>query len=94
MSEQDSNSFDKILAGKLVLGEPLKVGGTTLVPVVSVTAGYGKFSDTNGGGGGFLLNPVAIVAIQGDSTQVYSLQRQCTAEELSSVINELNANRH
>jgi len=87
--EQDSNGFDNLLAGKLVLGEPLKVGGTTLVPVISVTAGYGKFSDTNGGGGGFLLNPVAIVAIHGESTQVYSLQRQGTVEELSSVLDEL-----
>ena len=92
--EQDSNGFDNILAGKLVLGEPLKVGDTTLVPVISITAGYGKFSDTNGGGGGFLLNPVAIVTIQGNSIHVYSLQRQCTVEELNTVIDGLDLHIH
>ncbi len=88
--DQDNSGLDKKLAGQLVLGEPLKVDDTTLVPVISVTAGYGRFSDSNGGGGGFLLNPAAIVAIQGNSIRVYSLQNQCTVEELSSVISKLD----
>ena len=92
--DQNSHCPDNIFTGRLVLGEPLEVDDIKLVPVISVTAGYGKFSGTNGGGGGFLLNPVAIVAIKGDSLHVYSLPGQCTLEDLGSVIDELNLPIH
>jgi len=87
--EHDGSSLDNLYTGKLVLGAPLKAGDTTLVPVVSVTAGYTKFSDAGTGGGGFMLNPVAVVTVQKDTTHVYSLQNYCAVEEISKVIGEL-----
>lgn len=85
----ESGTLDWTPAGKLVLGVPLTVRDTTLVPVISVTAGYGKISGGSGGGGGFTLNPVAIVALRDDGMHVYSLQRRYSEENLAGVINEL-----
>ena len=77
-------------AFRLVLGDPLEVLDTTLVPVISVTGAYGKTADGQGGGGGFALNPVAIVALQKNGIiNVYSLQPQVPMEKLSAVISTL-----
>ncbi len=86
----NGHSPDNLYTGKLVLGTPLKAGDTTLVPVISVTAGFTKLPGAGTGGGGFMLNPVAVVAVQNDKTHVYSLQSCYPVEEISKIIGELN----
>ena len=76
-------------ACRLVLGDPLEVLDATLVPVISVTGAYGKTAAGQGEGGGFSLNPVAIVTLQNGIINVYSLQPKVAAEKLSAVISAL-----
>ncbi len=60
---------------QMVLGKPVLVQETTLLPVLSISAAYGGTNSLQGaGGGGIRLEPVAIVAVNKDTVSVFSLQ--------------------
>ncbi len=88
MPGNEANFTLNIPAGRLVLGEPVSAGETTLVPVISVGAAYGEITK-HGCGGGFTLNPVAVVAIQDRRVSVFSLQHQVKAEKLNPMLSRL-----
>ncbi|WP_347491141.1 GerW family sporulation protein [Desulfoscipio sp. XC116] len=77
----------------MVLGKPMVVQDTTLLPIISVSTAYGGTTSQQGaGGGGIRLDPVAIVAVKEDIINVFSLRPGQTVsplENLASLIPEI-----
>lgn len=100
--ENIENLFDKavgeierMLNTKTVVGEPIKIEGTTLIPLVNVGFGFGvgagegaepkKGSGHGGGtGGGGGVKPVALVIIKEDLVRVEPI-KSGTASVLEKV---------
>ena len=74
---------EKVLNTKTVVGEPIIVGGTTLIPLISAGFGFGagggsgkaeakqKGEGAGGGtGGGAWVKPVAVIVISKDEVHV------------------------
>jgi uncharacterized spore protein YtfJ len=77
--------IERILNAKTVIGAPVTVDGTTVIPVVSVGFGFGiaagegndprKGSGSGGGtGGGGGVKPVAVIVFNKDGVRVESLK--------------------
>lgn len=73
--------IERMLSTKTVVGEPIKVDGATLIPLISVGFGFGvgsgegtepdKGSGHGGGtGGGGGVKPVAVVIVNADQIRV------------------------
>lgn len=75
--------IEKVLSTKTVVGEPITIEGTTLIPLISVGFGFGavggsgksefkqKGEGTGGGtGGGAGAKPVAMVIIDKDGVRI------------------------
>jgi uncharacterized spore protein YtfJ len=73
--------IERMLNTKTVVGEPIKIEGTTLIPLVNVGFGFGagggegtegeKGSGHGGGtGGGGGVKPVALVILKDDTVRV------------------------
>ena len=63
-----------------VVGKPIAVEGTTLIPVSRVSVGFGLGgingkSQTTGSGGGLTVDPIAFIVVQGENTRIISLTR-------------------
>lgn len=100
--ENIENLFDKAVAEiermlntKTVVGEPIKIDGATLIPLVNLGFGFGvgagkgsepdKGSGEGGGtGGGGGVKPVAIVIITADGVRVEPI-KSSTASVLEKV---------
>lgn len=79
--------IEKLLNTKTVVGDPMVVDGTTLIPLVSIGfafgagAGTGKMSQktqqegTGGGtGGGAGVRPIAVIIVDKDGTRIESIR--------------------
>lgn len=91
---------ESILAGlktaaapNMVLGEPVTVQGTTLVPVISITTVYGG-SANRAGGGGFKLDPVAVMTVRDREINVYPLKHDNVVEKLAALLPEILEQDH
>jgi uncharacterized spore protein YtfJ len=75
--------IEKVLNTKTVVGEPVKIGETTIVPLISIGFGFGagggsgrgeskqKGEGEGGGtGGGAWIRPVALVVLSGQTVRV------------------------
>jgi uncharacterized spore protein YtfJ len=93
--------IEKMLNTKTVVGEPLKVDGTTLIPLVSVGFGFaaagGSGTDPkkgagNGGGtgGGGGIKPVALVIVGPNGVRVETI-KSGTASVLDKAIDTVGA---
>ena len=89
------NEIEKMLNSKTVVGEPITVEKTTLIPLLNVGFGFGvgsgegtevdKASGSGGGtGGGGGVKPVAVVVINDDGVRVESI-KSGTASVLEKV---------
>jgi uncharacterized spore protein YtfJ len=63
-----------------VIGKPIQIDSTTLIPVSRVSIGFGMGgvsgkSQTGGSGGGLTVEPIAFIVIQGESARILSLTR-------------------
>ncbi|WP_092485794.1 GerW family sporulation protein [Desulfoscipio geothermicus] len=85
MSKSILTGLKTAAAPNMVLGEPIAVQGTTLVPVISITTAYGG-SANHTGGGGFKIDPVAVVALRDGEINVYPLQRGNAVEKLAALL--------
>lgn len=71
--------MDAFLTSKSVVGEPMQVGDTTIIPLCDVNFGVGagahggKRSDTAGGGMGGKLSPTAIIVIKDGVSQIINV---------------------
>lgn len=78
--------IEKVLGNKTVIGEPIKVGETTLIPLLSVGFGFGgvggsgsgekKAPEGTGGGGaaGGGIRPIAIIIIDKNGARIESIK--------------------
>ena len=90
--------IEKVLTTKTVVGEPINIEGTTIIPLISVGFGFGggggagksKASDEgsgNGLGGGGGAKPVAVIIIGKDgSVRVEPVKSSRLAEGLAQLI--------
>lgn len=84
-----------VLSAKTVVGEPVQVGDTILIPLSDVTVGCGAGASSSdkkdGGGGGFSakMSPSAVLIIRGGVTKVVNIKNQDAAAKLIDMIPEL-----
>ncbi len=92
--------FDKLenfLKTKTVVGEPLKIGETTIVPFINLTFGLGtgggngtdeKGSGGTGGGGGTgaKIAPTAVLVIQGDRVELLPIKKSGGLDKLLDLV--------
>jgi uncharacterized spore protein YtfJ len=79
--------IEKVLGSKTVIGDPIKVGETTIIPLLSVGFGFGgvggsgagdskKGTEGTGGGGGAGggIKPIAIIIIDKNGARIESIK--------------------
>ncbi len=66
--------IERILSTKTVVGEPMTVGGNTIIPLVSIGfafgGGVGQKDSGSGAGGGGGVRPVGVVVVSEDGVKV------------------------
>ena len=73
--------MDAFMTSKSVVGEPIKVGDTTIIPLCDVNFGVGagayggKRSDSAGGGMGGKLSPSAVIVIKDGYSQIINVNQ-------------------
>lgn len=74
--------MDTFIAAKTVVGEPIHVGDTIILPLVDVSFGVGagalEGDKKNNGGGGMTgkLTPCAVLVISGNTTKLVNIKNQ------------------
>ena len=98
------NKLDNFVSSKTVVGEPIKLDGVTVVPLVDVSFGMGagssdSKSDKNGkssgaGGIGAKMSPTAVMVIAGKTVQIISVNDTSSVNKLidmvPGIVNKLN----
>lgn len=67
-----------------VVGKPLKVGETTIIPVSRISVGFGvgggkggaKERQGEGTGGGATIEPVAFIAVRGEKVDLVTVKKE------------------
>jgi len=83
---------EKVLNTKTVIGEPITIGDTTLIPLISVGFGFGagggsaKGEDKHSGegsgsgtGGGAGVRPIAVIVIDKEGTRIEPIKGSMAA---------------
>jgi uncharacterized spore protein YtfJ len=83
--------IEKILSTKGVVGEPITVGDSTIIPLSSIGFGFGagagggkdvektdRSGEGRGSGGGGGIKPVAVIIVNADGVRVEPLKRSTT----------------
>lgn len=104
MGEKLENNLDillrrleNFLTTKTVVGEPIHIDDTILVPLVDVSFGVGagtsltsdkpsKDSDAGGGGLGARITPTAVLVIQDGTTQLINIKKQDSVSKLIDMV--------
>ncbi len=92
--------LENLISTKTVVGEPIVSGNTTIIPIVTASVGFGMGSGEGqdekhqggkgtGAGAGMKLTPSALLIIQGDNVQVYSLANKGSLAKLAEMIPEV-----
>ena len=103
MAENNFNSVmtsllkgvDSVLSTKTVVGEPINVGDTILVPLVDVSFGLGAGAgnqdkkSSGGGGVGGKMSPSAILVIQNGKTKLVNIKQQDTVTKILDMVPDL-----
>lgn len=86
---------DSVLSTKTVVGEPINVGDTIIIPLVDVSFGLGAGAGTkekknNGGGGvGGKMSPSAILVIQDGKTKLVNIKQQDGITKILDMVPDL-----
>ena len=89
------DGMNTFLTTKTVVGEPIVVGDTTIIPLVDVSCGMaaGTFDNTsksNGGGGkSAKLTPTAMLIIQDGRTKVVNVKNQDAISKILDMVPDL-----
>lgn len=89
------SGMDKFLSSKTIVGEPIKVGDTTLIPLVDVSfgiaAGTGqadrKSADRGGMGG--RMTPNAVIMVKDGKTRLINIRNQDAVTRILDLVPEL-----
>ena len=86
---------DSVLSAKTVVGEPINVGDTIIVPLVDVSFGLGagagnKEKKSSGGGGvGGKMSPSAILVIKDGKTKLVNIKQQDGITKILDMVPDL-----
>lgn len=86
---------DAMLSAKTVVGEPITVGDTILVPLVDVSFGLGAGAgiqdkkDKGSGGLGGKMSPSAILVIQNGKTKLVNIKQQDGLTKILDMVPDL-----
>jgi uncharacterized spore protein YtfJ len=92
------SGMDTILSSKTVVGNPVVVGDTTIIPLVDVSfglaAGNGSESrnynkNSSGGGMGGKVTPNAVIVIKDGNTRLLSVKNQDTITKIMDMVPEV-----
>ncbi len=94
------NGMENFVSSKTVIGEPIHVDGTIILPLVDVSFGVGagaseskKENSLNGaGGGGGLaakISPSAILVIQNGHTKLVNIKNQDSLTKIIDLVPDL-----
>lgn len=87
--------MDNFITTKTVVGEPVKVDDTIIIPLVDVTCGmaagsFAQNSKTNGGGGmSAKMSPSAILIIQNGMTRLVNIKHQDAVTKVLDMVPDL-----
>lgn len=95
--------MEDFVSTKTVVGEPIKIGEITLLPIIEVAVGVGagasesadrKGKDGGAGGLGAKITPSAVLVINGKDVQMINIKNQDAVNKLidmaPGVVNKLN----
>ena len=88
--------MDAYLSSKTVVGEPINIGDTIILPLVDVAFGvgagaYGKGNDEHnsaGGGMGGKMTPSAVLVIQGEKIKLVNIKNQDSITKILDLVPE------
>ena len=87
--------MEGFLSSKTVVGEPVVVGDTILIPFVEVSFGVGagtfRGDKKDNGAGGLTgkMTPSAVLVVQNNSTRVISIKNQDTVTKIVDMVPEI-----
>src|SRR5690554_2023390 len=100
--------LEKFLTSKTVVGEPIEIGDTTLIPFITTSFGLGsgggggkdeKGNDGTGSGGGLgaKIQPTAMLVLKNDEVSLISLNNKGSLDKLfemaPDIISKINFNK-
>jgi uncharacterized spore protein YtfJ len=94
--------LENMVQAKTVVGEPIVSNGKTIIPLVSVRVGFGTgggegnapqqgVGKGEGGGAGLNVSPTALLIVDENGVQVYSLNQKGGLSKLVEIIPEVMA---
>ncbi len=94
------NNLEKFFRTETVVGEPIVIGETTLIPIITVTfgagGGGGAGNDEKGNGGtgngigvGARITPDAVLVIKNDEITMMPVKNRCSLDKLVGMVPEL-----
>ena len=87
--------MDSVVSSKTVVGEPIHVDGTTIIPLVDVSFGMavgastGDKKDKGTGGLGGKITPSAVLVIKDNATRLVNIKNQDTMSKLLDMVPDL-----
>lgn len=72
------NGMSAVLNIKNVIGEPIYIGDTTIIPLVEISSGMGvgEFKDKDAGGMATKATPVAVIVVRDGMTKILNIKNQ------------------
>jgi uncharacterized spore protein YtfJ len=91
--------LENMVQAKTVVGEPIISNGKTIIPLISVRVGFGagggdcqtQQQTGEGGGAGMCISPTALLIIDENGAQVFSLNQKGGLAKLVELIPEVMA---
>ena len=87
--------MEEFVTSKTVIGEPVKVGDTTILPLIDVSFGVmasarNESQRSNGGGGrGGKMSPTALLVIKDGSTRLVNIKNEDSISKLIDMAPDL-----
>jgi len=103
VNESISNIFERLeefIKTKTVVGEPMEIGGVTIVPFVDISFALGtgggsgtedKGSQGTGGGAGSggKVSPTAVLVIKGDKVELLPINKAANLERIVQLVPDI-----
>ncbi|PIS27351.1 MAG: sporulation protein [Candidatus Marinimicrobia bacterium CG08_land_8_20_14_0_20_45_22] len=77
------NRLKDIVTSETVVGKPIQVGETTVIPITKISLGFGAGAgsadskdkgNASGTGGGAVIEPIAIITVSRDEVKIHRLK--------------------
>ncbi len=86
--------MDTFVSSKTVVGEPMQVGGATIIPLMDVSCGMaaGAFAgakEKNAGGMNAKISPAAVLVIQNGATRILNVRSQDAVSKVVDLVPDL-----